>query len=133
MDDGDQETGDASRYRQPLPLPVSSPHEKDETVASETHSSIHSSGTFHTGEEGEGEAPPLPPLSTASSISPQPVKVPPSTRRGLFGRFTILAEVEEPKHYGRKTKWFITFIVALAAAAAPMGSAIFFRTFSQQM
>lgn len=58
---------------------------------------------------------------------PEPVKVPRSQRRGLFGRFSILAEVEEPKHYPRRTKWYITFVVALAAVAAPMGSAIIFR------
>ncbi len=60
-------------------------------------------------------------------IAPSPVKVPRSKRRGLFGRFTILAEVEEPKHYSRRTKWFITFNIALAAVAAPLGSAIIFR------
>lgn len=59
--------------------------------------------------------------------NPEPVKVPRSQRRGLFGRFTIVAEVEEPKHYSRRTKWYITFVVALAAVAAPMGSAIIFR------
>lgn len=58
---------------------------------------------------------------------PESVKVPRSQRRGLFGRFTILAEVEEPKHYSRRTKWYITFVVALAAVAAPLGSAIIFR------
>ena len=58
---------------------------------------------------------------------PMPVPVPRSQRRGLFGRFTLVAEVEEPKHYSRRTKWYITFVVALAAAAAPLGSAIIFR------
>ena len=58
---------------------------------------------------------------------PEPIKVPRSQRRGLFGRFAILAEVEEPKHYSRKAKWYITFIVALAAMAAPVGSQIIFR------
>ena len=58
---------------------------------------------------------------------PESIKVPRSQRRGLFGRFTVLAEVEEPKHYSRRTKWYITFVVALAAIAAPMGSAIIFR------
>ena len=58
---------------------------------------------------------------------PPPVKVPRSKRRGLFGRFTILAEVQEPKHYPRPTKWFITFVIAMAAMAAPLGSAIIFR------
>ena len=66
-------------------------------------------------------------LSTAESVYPPPVKVPRASRRGLFGRFSILAEVEEPKHYSRRTKWFITFIIALAAIAAPLGSAIILR------
>ena len=59
--------------------------------------------------------------------TPSPIKVPASKRRGLFGRFTLLAEVQEPKHYSRRIKWFITFIVALAGVAAPMGSGIIFR------
>ncbi len=67
-------------------------------------------------EAGEGE-----------EHTPEAIKVPRAQRRGLFGRFTIVAEVTEPKHYPRGTKWFITFVVALAAVAAPMGSAIFFR------
>lgn len=62
---------------------------------------------------------------------PAPIKVPRSQRRGLFGRFALLAEVENPKHYPRKTKWWITFIIALAAVAAPMGSAIIFRESEQ--
>ncbi|KAM0798907.1 MFS transporter [Usnea florida] len=60
-----------------------------------------------------------------------PVKVPRSNRRGLFGRFAILAEVEEPKQYSRTTKWYITFVVALAAVAAPLGSTIIFPTLFQ--
>ena len=59
--------------------------------------------------------------------TPPPIKVPRSKRRGLLGRFTLLAEVEEPKHYTRPTKWFITFNIALAALAAPLGSVIIFR------
>ena len=65
--------------------------------------------------------------STAQSVCPRPVRVPTAERRGLFARFSIVAEVEEPKHYPRKTKWFITFIIALAAIAAPLGSAIILR------
>jgi hypothetical protein len=56
------------------------------------------------------------------------VEVPRSQRRGLLGRFTLVAEVQDPYDYSNKLKWFITFIVAFAAAAAPMGSSIFFRT-----
>lgn len=60
-------------------------------------------------------------------ILPTAVRVPRSQRRGLFARATILAEIEDPYQYSYKTKWFIVFLVAYAAAAAPMGSAIFFR------
>jgi hypothetical protein len=62
-----------------------------------------------------------------NETDPAPVKVPRSQRRGLFGRFIIFAEVEEPHHYPPRTKWFITFVIALAAAAAPLGSNIIFR------
>lgn len=66
----------------------------------------------------------------AEDVTPPPVKVVRSKRRGLFGRFTLLAEITEPKHYSRGTKWWITFIVAMAAVAAPMGSAIILRKHS---
>lgn len=56
-----------------------------------------------------------------------PIVIPRLKRRGLFGQFTLLAEVDNPKAYSRKKKWFITFIVAVAAITAPMGSSIFFR------
>ena len=62
-----------------------------------------------------------------SDVAPPPVKVPRSQRRGLFGRFSLLAEITEPKHYPRSVKWWITFIIAMAAIAAPMGSAIILR------
>lgn len=66
-------------------------------------------------------------LSRTLSNPPPPVPVPRDRRRGLCGRFTVVAEVEIPKHYARGTKWFITFVIAIAAMAAPMGSAIFLR------
>ncbi|MCJ1400222.1 hypothetical protein MMC11_003426 [Xylographa trunciseda] len=67
----------------------------------------------------------------AVSITPVAVKIPRSQRRGLLARFCILAEVEEPKHYSRRSKWFITFVVASAAIAQPLGSAIFFPSLLQ--
>ncbi|CAG8953967.1 hypothetical protein HYFRA_00009066 [Hymenoscyphus fraxineus] len=54
-----------------------------------------------------------------------------SKRRGLFGRFTIVPEVENPYEYKRSTKWGITLVIALAAAAAPLGSAIFLPALPQ--
>lgn len=69
----------------------------------------------------------LPQRAGDETHSPAPVQVPRSRRRGLLGRCTILAEVGEPKDYLPRTKWFITFVVAMAGIAAPMGSTIFFR------
>lgn len=57
-------------------------------------------------------------------------KVPLSERHGLFGRVCFTYEAKDPKHYPLKIKWFITLTVALAAAAAPLGSAIIFRMYS---
>lgn len=58
------------------------------------------------------------------------VQVPRSQRRGLFARFTFIPEVTEPYHYENSTKWYITIVVALAAAAAPVGSAIILPSLS---
>lgn len=68
--------------------------------------------------------------STRSIIN-EPVPVPSKERRGWLARVSIVAEVQDPKDYARRTKWFITFIVAVAAAAAPMGSGIVLRTISK--
>lgn len=70
----------------------------------------------------------LEPVRCPSSIDLEPpVPVPRSKRRGLCGRFTLLAEVEDPRSYPRRVRWFITFVVAVAGTMAPMGSSIFFR------
>jgi hypothetical protein len=69
--------------------------------------------------------------SRSSSVRSRPLSIiPRSKRRGLLGRFAIIPEVERPHEYRNGTKWAITAIVALAAAAAPVGSAIFYRKFS---
>jgi hypothetical protein len=66
--------------------------------------------------------------SKSSSVRSRPLSIiPRSKRRGLLARFTIIPEVERPYDYKRSTKWLITLQVALAAAAAPMGSAILLR------
>jgi len=66
--------------------------------------------------------------SRASSVRSRALSVVPrSKRRGLLGRLSLIPEVNRPYDYANKTKWTITLIVALAAAAAPLGSAIFFR------
>jgi hypothetical protein len=53
--------------------------------------------------------------------------VPRCKRRGLFGRFSIVPEVDRPYDYSNRTKWGITATISAATAAAPMGSSIFYR------
>ncbi|KAK4985537.1 hypothetical protein LTR66_008133 [Elasticomyces elasticus] len=90
-----------------------------------------SSSTEEAPESSQGNlsrsGPPVSPDKRAISIRSETrtaVPVPRAERRGLLARFAIIAEVEEPKDYTRRTKWIITFIVAVAGAAAPMGSGI---------
>jgi hypothetical protein len=45
----------------------------------------------------------------------------------LFASLAIVPEVESPYDYKNSTKWGITLTVALATAAAPLGSTIFYR------
>ena len=59
------------------------------------------------------------------------VKVPRGDRRGLFARFTLIAEITEPWDYPDSTKWFLVAVIGLAAAAAPVGSAIILPTLDQ--
>ncbi|KAK4104300.1 hypothetical protein N658DRAFT_420574 [Parathielavia hyrcaniae] len=75
-------------------------------------------------EKTQGGSRPQSPL--ASSFANAAI-VPRSQRRGLLGRLTLIPEVERPYEYKNSTKWMITAVVALAAAAAPMGSGIFLR------
>lgn len=74
-----------------------------------------SESMFPTIEEGKTET------------DPGQFVVPRSERRGPFAQFTWVLEAKNPKAYPRRIKWCITYIVAVAAAAAPMGSTIFFR------
>jgi hypothetical protein len=91
--------------------------------------SIHSHSSLGTIEAiPEETAEPQRSKSKSSSVRSRPLSIiPRSKRRGLLARFTIIPEVERPYDYNRSTKWLITLQVALAAAAAPMGSAILLR------
>ncbi|CAG8906304.1 unnamed protein product [Penicillium egyptiacum] len=80
-------------------------------------------------EENDPENPPR--LERQLTELGPPIKVARLKRRGLFGQLALVAEVEDPKTYTRRMKWFITFVVALAGATAPMGSAIFLPSLSQ--
>ncbi|KAH7082810.1 major facilitator superfamily domain-containing protein [Paraphoma chrysanthemicola] len=85
-------------------------------------SSDHSSSNQDTASPHETKRPVT--LARTTSVIPDAVLTPRAQRRGLLARFTLIPEVENPYHYTRKTKWFLTFIVAFCAMAAPMGSAI---------
>ncbi|KAF4974756.1 hypothetical protein FZEAL_8373 [Fusarium zealandicum] len=63
--------------------------------------------------------------SRASSTRSRALSVVPrSKRRGLFGSLTLIPEIAYPPDYKNSTKWGLTFIVALATAAAPLGSTV---------
>jgi len=100
---------------------------------SEIDNDIHSqSGTssIHADERDNDDPEDIHPRLQRKSTEIGPaVKVSRLKRRGLFGQLALVAEVENPKTYPRKTKWFITFVVALAGSTAPMGSSIFFRKY----
>jgi len=91
----------------------------------DTRSQSHNSNTFAEQKKNDPEDPV--PLSRMSTELGPAVVVPRLKRRGLLGQLTLVAEVENPKTYPRRMKWFITFIVAVAGATAPMGSSVFFR------
>lgn len=107
--------------------------EKDEGPPTERteDESIHTRSSVDTFERAPevAHAPQTTGSRSSSQRSRRAFKVPRSKRRGLFGRFTLVAEVERPYDYNNSTKWFITGVVALAAAAAPAGSSIFLRKY----
>ena len=91
------------------------------------HSLSPSENSTVIDEEGQHDAE----IGLERTITPKKpiVKVPRAERRGLFARFAIVAEVTEPWDYPDSTKWFIVAVIGLAAAAAPVGSAIILRQF----
>ncbi|KAE8338773.1 hypothetical protein BDV24DRAFT_176578 [Aspergillus arachidicola] len=101
-------------------------------ITADTDSDLHSiSPEDHPPQAFEGKDEECRPSYASDTSRDAAVVVPRPNRRGLFGQFTLLAEVENPKTYSRKKKWFVTFIVAWAGATAPMGSAILFPALSQ--
>lgn len=115
-----------------LPAPPVDKDDHEKSGNSEAGISMHSHSSIVTAEPAsrdpdQGAAQDRSKSRTSSTRSRALTIVPRSKRRGLLGRFAIVPEVERPFDYKRSTKWFITAVVALAAAAAPMGSAIFLR------
>ncbi|KAJ5569947.1 uncharacterized protein N7459_009377 [Penicillium hispanicum] len=132
MPDGVEKDGAAA-----VALPTSSPDndapplraEDDAEINTAQSPSRSSTITADVNEKTDLENPS--PLSRHSTELGLAISVPRLKRRGLFGQFTLVAEVENPKTYPRRMKWFITFIVAVAGSIAPMGSSIFFPSLSQ--
>jgi hypothetical protein len=117
-----------------LPTSSSSSGEQSAVAAdakSEVDNDIHTqSGTssIHADEDENHDPEDIHPRLQRQTTEIGPaVKVSRLKRRGLFGQLALVAEVENPKTYPRRMKWFITFVVALAGSTAPMGSSIFFR------
>lgn len=68
--------------------------------------------------------------SRASSTRSRPLLiVPRAERRGILSQLTLVPEVVNPYDYKRSTKWGITASIAIATAAAPLGSSIFYRLY----
>ncbi len=110
---------------------VSTLPDEDEEKAGNDEDSIHSEHSHTSGSVGavpEKQQPAQRSKSKSSSVRSRPLSiVPRHKRRGLLGRLALIPEVDRPYDYKTSTKWLITLIVALAAAAAPIGSAIFLR------
>ncbi|KAK3707818.1 hypothetical protein LTR37_011820 [Vermiconidia calcicola] len=120
------------------PADGETPCEEDERVADATPrgrrgtQDTHSSGDSESSSSDRGghdhQVPPHRDRSRAPSsfrsVRRELEKVPRSKRRGLLGRFTVIAEVTNPYDYPNKSKWMLTFVIAVAGAAAPMASSI---------
>ncbi|EON68689.1 hypothetical protein W97_07947 [Coniosporium apollinis CBS 100218] len=109
-----------------LPTPPSPAHSHSDDDSISRASSLHS---YHDPAESKrspsaNKAASVLSRQTTSSIKPPAITVPRKERRGLFAHVAVVREVTDAQHYSNKTKWSITFVIACAAAAAPLGSAI---------
>ncbi|KAJ5814771.1 hypothetical protein N7474_006548 [Penicillium riverlandense] len=129
----DPEKDSAISSASPTPAAEIVDHAKDEEKEEVDHDgqsrSNASSVADDEGKDGPDEEQPR--ITRQLTELGPPIKVSRLKRRGLFGQLALLAEVENPKTYTRRKKWFITFVVAWAGVTAPMGSSIFFPSLSQ--
>ncbi|SPN97406.1 related to dityrosine transporter [Cephalotrichum gorgonifer] len=99
---------------------------KEEDVEAEHDLSEADSHSHHSGQSDEE------PISRTSTAQSRALSiVPRSRRRGLFARLAVVPEVDRPYDYKNSTKWIITLVIALAGAAAPFGSSIFYPALTQ--
>ncbi|KAI0908619.1 major facilitator superfamily domain-containing protein [Ustulina deusta] len=84
------------------------------------------------GEKDEDGAPLNLIRSVASSTRPRiTIPVPKESRRGLLPWLSLVPEIDNPRHYPNGVKWVLTLFVAVAASAAPMGSAILYPSLEE--
>ena len=128
MNEKDVEKGDIEKITEPSressisvsPVSPKAPEEKEASTKSAALG--QTTGIADPGVQG--------PALSIKSLEPPPAKpVPINERRGLLARLSLIPEVDEPKNYSPRAKWTITFIVAIAGAAAPTGSGILLRKF----
>ncbi|KAI5857861.1 major facilitator superfamily domain-containing protein [Tricharina praecox] len=82
------------------------------------------------GDAVRDEQPQLGPVVSRLVAGPSRI-IPRLKRRGLFATLSVVPEIEDPFQYSRLTKKMITLVVAIAAAAAPMASAILFPALAE--
>lgn len=121
----DAQNEDPTNKIEPLDPPLPSPSSSHEAEELEDDHDQHDTEKGHASPDKPDAQ--RPELSRVVSKPFSLRKVPLSRRNGWLGRLSLLYEAEEPKGYPRSIKWFITFEIALAAIAAPMGSAIILR------
>jgi hypothetical protein len=103
--------------------------EEDDHISPARDVSLPSSG-LGSAVDGKGQdGGTIKPVRPAASPAPSrhAIPVPKGERRGLFPGLSVVAEVDDPHLYDNSIKWMLTLFVAIAACAAPMGSAIFYR------
>ncbi|KAI5462372.1 major facilitator superfamily domain-containing protein [Mariannaea sp. PMI_226] len=64
------------------------------------------------------------PTRASSVRSRRASVIPRSERRGFLGSLTLVPEIHYPPDYPSSTKWGLVCIIALATAAAPLGSTV---------
>ena len=57
----------------------------------------------------------------------QPSEIPRRKRRGLLASIVFIAEIKDARQYPRRTKWILTWAMALMAWLAPLGGTVFYR------
>ncbi|OKL57308.1 hypothetical protein UA08_07498 [Talaromyces atroroseus] len=105
--------------------------EGSKTLDTQLNKDVESSAGYIEPTLAQPASPQYARLNPALVPSETIIAIPRSKRRGLLGSFAIIPEIERPYNYASSTKWVITLVVALASAAAPLGSAIFFPALSQ--